>query len=197
MYFRGMSLGHDTCAPRAAARAMGLATLVCVAWAWAPALQAGCVITKAMHGIVGTVTADLSNIVVRTEHSSVTIARDQVLWWNADPAIDTLLKTAKVAGAIGLPLPVIKNLLAASMQENPGTIPEASRMYQAVARAEAAGHNTPTLEVPERLVDYTISFESSDLVGWLNWGPPQYPAAIRTPLFHTTRIQTTGVAAAH
>jgi hypothetical protein len=43
-----------------------------------------------------------------------------------------------------------------------------------------------------RVVDYTISMQSVELAGWSYWGPPSAPSSIRTPIFSTKTLNTSG-----
>ena len=179
------------------ARAACLIGLCISGWCATPELRAGCVVTKTMNGLIGTVAVEGSNVTVRTDDSSVTLGRDQVLWLNTDPGIDSLLVAAQRAGSAGLSTDVVKKLLAASMREEPRTAAEARNLYVAITRAEtAAVKPTAATSAPQHIVNYDFSFEQSDLAGWQNWGSSQTPGAIRTPLFHSTHVQTSGSIAA-
>jgi hypothetical protein len=165
------------------------------------ASDGGVVVTKTLATLIGKITEEKDNLRVTVTKGEVIVPRTQVYWFCADPKVDTKLKAAKLALLLRLPIPVVQSILWESARETPETKEEALQLLKALATpdepeptaAAAAGPAgaVQPVGVP-RVVDYTISMQSVELAGWSYWGPPSAPSSIRTPIFSTKTLNTSG-----
>ena len=169
----------------------------------AGSLHGGVVVTTSGVSFVGTVRVDTNRqIHVTRADSELILPQSQIVWGSTSADIRNKLDAAKEAIRTRAPAGVARRLLQASMTENPETRAEAMRLHAEVVLTEQAAQqgaandsrNTDPVDRPHRNVGVTLSIEKTDLQGWHQWGQSGSPySSIRTPIFSTTRLNTSGI----
>jgi hypothetical protein len=178
---------------------------VALAFSWLAVLSpadGGVVVTAGMSSFVGAVTEEGQALRVSGAGTELTLPKSQVLWFTTESAVDTKLKAARYALGAGVPTPIIRSLLQASMKEESDNFQAASQLHAAIVRAEKAAQEKAETAAPQprivqsqRIVGFTLSVQQSALKGWRNWGPSYAPASIQTPIFSSKGVNTTGLVA--
>ncbi len=183
--------------------------------------QAGVIITQGWKADIGDLVEKPDGKVVFSFHDgTASFNKSNLLWYCADPSVDTFLKAAKKAVAEKESLSIVYKLLEASMEREPITAKEAlatkekleaktiRKLQDSVLMARlqeplSLSLPNPILEMgrePEGpTVQVDVNYKQTDFVGFVNYntyvvaGDKLHTFTIPMPVFSTFSINTSVV----
>jgi hypothetical protein len=191
------------CTGRLPGRTAFAAAAAVVILAAAPPADAGALVTRAGNARLGDIAVSGSTVRLAVAAGAATFQAADLAWFATDGSIRTFLAAAMLAFCQGAPDDVVAALLDASIEKEPATADAARGMLarvKPVAVEKTATSTIPVIGVitdvgPQvyqgRYANLSVSFDTTDFHGFVDWSPPQYPRTILVPDFSSTSVRTT------